>query len=293
MKTFILLLSAINAVACYKTVVLIHGVLSDASHMIDMKGIIEKHHPGTNIILLKLYPEIESFVPLPRQLRFWSEKLKPIMLNNPDGIHLICHSQGGLICLGIIEQFKDHNVHTLITLSSPLSGQFGVPAEMVQFIPWLNGTREALSKYMYTVIAQDTFAISNYWKDPREEYLHFYESYASYLPLIENNPRCKKVIHEEAIERKKNFLKLENLVLIGGPQDEVIKPWQSSLFGFFDSDLKVVDMANQTMFIEDWFGLRTLYERGKVYLFTIPNVRHEEWHGDENVFEIAMKKFLV
>ncbi|XP_065648547.1 lysosomal thioesterase PPT2-A isoform X4 [Hydra vulgaris] len=261
MKAFILLLSAINAVACYKTVVLIHGVLSDASHMVDMKGIIEKHHPGTNIILLKLYPEIESFVPLPRQLRFWSEKLKPIMLNNPDGIHLICHSQ--------------------------------VPAEMVQFIPWLNGTRESLSKYMYTVIAQDTFAISNYWKDPREEYLHFYESYASYLPLVENNPRCKKVIHEEAIERKRNFLKLENLVLIGGPQDEVIKPWQSSLFGFFDSDLKVVDMTNQTMFIEDWFGLRTLYERGKVFLFTIPNVRHEEWHGDENVFEIAMKKFLV
>ena len=88
------LLSFVHSVFGYKTVVLIHGVLSDAAHLTDMKDMIEKHHPGTKIILLKLYPELESITPLPRQLRFWNENIKPIMQENPDGVHLICHSQG-------------------------------------------------------------------------------------------------------------------------------------------------------------------------------------------------------
>jgi len=29
------------------------------------------------------------------------------------------------------------------------------------------------------------------------------------------------------MERKKNFLRLKQLVLFGGPDDEIIKPWQS------------------------------------------------------------------
>ena len=32
---------------------------------------------------------------------------------------------GGLVCRGIVEMMPDHNVDTLITLSSPLFGQFG------------------------------------------------------------------------------------------------------------------------------------------------------------------------
>ena len=38
----------------------------------------------------------------------------------------------------------------------------------------------------------------------------------------------------EAAKRKKNFLRIKQLVLIGGPDDGVIMPWQSSIFGFYD-----------------------------------------------------------
>ena len=35
---------------------------------------------------------------------------------------------------------------------------------------------------------------------------------------------------------KENFLRLKNCVFIGGPSDDVIAPWQSALFGFWNSD---------------------------------------------------------
>ena len=68
------------------------------------------------------------------------------------------------------------------------------------------------------------------------------------------------------LDYKSNFVKLENLVLIGGPDDGVITPWQSryvhfvgiyfrdlfhktltscSHFGFYDENLNVQPYQNQ------------------------------------------------
>lgn len=43
---------------------------------------------------------------------------------------------------------------------------------------------------------------------------------------------------------KGNFAKLGRLVLIGGPDDKVISPWQSAHFGFFDENEEVVPMED-------------------------------------------------
>ena len=94
MKLCMFILSVLPLVFGYKPVVLVHGVLSEASHLEDMQRMIEQAHPGTNVTLVKLYPQIESFVPLQKQISFWRLKLEPIMADAPEGIHLICHSQG-------------------------------------------------------------------------------------------------------------------------------------------------------------------------------------------------------
>lgn len=44
---------------------------------------------------------------------------------NPGGVHLLCYSQGGLICRGIIESMGDIDVSTFVSLSSPQGGQYG------------------------------------------------------------------------------------------------------------------------------------------------------------------------
>ena len=50
---------------------------------------------------------------------------RQISRDNPGGIHLLCYSQGGLICRGMIESISDLNVATFVSLSSPQGGQYG------------------------------------------------------------------------------------------------------------------------------------------------------------------------
>uniref|UniRef100_A0A8B9G9M9 Uncharacterized protein n=1 Tax=Amazona collaria TaxID=241587 RepID=A0A8B9G9M9_9PSIT len=44
---------------------------------------------------------------------------------------------------------------------------------------------------------------------------------------------------------KRNLLRIRSLVLIGGPDDGVITPWQSSFFGFYDANETVREMQAQ------------------------------------------------
>lgn len=55
---------------------------------------------------------------------------------------------GGLVCQGLVQDVDGHNVHTLVTLSSPLNGQFGVPDFVSSYLPFLKGKRESLSGYV-------------------------------------------------------------------------------------------------------------------------------------------------
>lgn len=90
----ILLFCYLQYTFAYKNVVLVHGIMSEARKLQDMKRMIEQAHPGTNVTVVHLYPELQSVVPLQIQLKLWKEKIQTIMDESIDGIHLICHSQG-------------------------------------------------------------------------------------------------------------------------------------------------------------------------------------------------------
>lgn len=82
-------------VRSYKPVVIIHGILDTAESMNDLKSMIEKAHPGTNVTVIKLYPEIRSLlIPMWVQIDGVSKVLKKIMAKAQDGVHLIGFSQG-------------------------------------------------------------------------------------------------------------------------------------------------------------------------------------------------------
>eukprot|EP00731_Ephydatia_muelleri_P021332 Em0013g1059a len=99
-----------------------------------------------------------------------------------------------------------------------------------------------------------------YSQDPYHQDLYY--QHCDYLPLLNNgtNPAYKT-----------NFLNLQQLVLIGGPDDGVITPWESSQFGFYeDNSETVADMKSQSFYTKDSFGLRTLDMQGKIARYTIP-----------------------
>ena len=83
-----------TSVVGYKPVILVHGIKSDGPSLYDLRDYIKQASPGTNVTSLDIYNNLESFVPLATQLPVFIEKVRPIMAEAKDGVHLICHSQG-------------------------------------------------------------------------------------------------------------------------------------------------------------------------------------------------------
>ena len=80
--------------SCYKPVIIVHGILDHASDLEDLASFITQAHPGTNITLIKLYEELDSFAPLWTQVSAMTEKIRAVMQYAKDGVHIIGFSQG-------------------------------------------------------------------------------------------------------------------------------------------------------------------------------------------------------
>ncbi|XP_014668730.1 PREDICTED: lysosomal thioesterase PPT2-A-like [Priapulus caudatus] len=277
-------LALIKTAQCYKPVIIIHGILDSPDELVGLKKNIEEAHPGTNVTIVDLYNDAESFTRMWTQVSDYSQKMGAMMNASKDGVHLICYSQGGLICRGVLSVLPYHNVDTFIALSSPLMGQFGDTSYLRFFFPHF--TKHHIYEFFYSTYGQH-FSIANYWNDPHHRNL--FQKYSDYLALL-NGESAKKNIR--ATQWKRNFLKINHLVLIGGPDDGVISPWQSSQFGMFDKNETVVEMRRQKVYAHDVFGLRTLDKRKAITTYTVPGVEHVLWHKNQTVFDNCIKKWL-
>mmetsp|Transcript_41229 Transcript_41229/g.106639 ORF Transcript_41229/g.106639 Transcript_41229/m.106639 type:complete len:104 (-) Transcript_41229:881-1192(-) len=82
-----------------------------------------------------------------------------------------------------------------------------------------------------------------------------------------------------AIRHKENFLKVQQITLMGSSADDIIRPWDSSLFNFYDpsSPEDVSDMTKHNIYIDDTFGLRTMDERGSLKRIPVDGIAHTDW----------------
>ncbi|XP_048376206.1 lysosomal thioesterase PPT2 isoform X2 [Stegostoma tigrinum] len=237
----------LRAAQSYKPVIVVHGLFDSPGDFKLFQGFINETHPGTNVTVIDLFDHTQSLKSLWSQVDGFKAAIYPIMQNAANGVHMICYSQGGLICRGILSTMPDHNVDTLISLSSPQLGQYG---------------------------------------DPHHHKLYLNSS--NYLAFLNNERE-----NPNATEWKKNFLRIKKLVLIGGPDDGVITPWQSSQFGFYDEHETVIDMRQQLVYIKDTFGLKSLDAQGAIHTFTVNNVHHTKWHSNRTVFDNYIVKWLT
>ncbi|KAL6473781.1 hypothetical protein MHYP_G00173420 [Metynnis hypsauchen] len=252
-------------------VIIVHGLFDSSADFTNLNRFINQSHPGTNVSVIDLFDRSASLQPLWKQVEGFKEAIYPIMQNAADGVHLICYSQGGLVCRGILSTLPDHNVHSFISLSSPQAGQYGDTDYLKYLFPQF--VKSKLYHVCYTSVGQ-MISICNYWNDPHHR--DMYVNSSDYLALL-NNERP----NPNSTEWKQNFLRIKKLVLIGGPDDGVITPWQSSQFGFYDDNETVVEMKNQDVFLRDSFGLKTLYSRGDLEMCSVPGVQHIYWHSNE------------
>ncbi|XP_064616130.1 lysosomal thioesterase PPT2-A-like [Liolophura sinensis] len=268
-------------VPSYRHVILMHGIFATTTELDHLNGFIQQAHPGTNVTILNGFNGAFSLRPMWEQIDYFKERMKKIFQQNPDGVHVVCFSQGGLICRGVLSTIK-HNVISFVSLSSPQAGQYGDSNYLKYLFPQY--LKKNIYRLFYTQTGQE-LSIANYWNDPHHQPLYLKES--QFLAILNNqtfNPRSQ--------EFKENFSSLKNLVLIGGPNDGVITPWQSSHFAFYNENETVVEMKNQPWYIHDWFGLKTLDQRGAIHKYEIPGVEHVHWHSNKTVFECCILPWL-
>uniref|UniRef100_A0A5F8H9D6 palmitoyl-CoA hydrolase n=1 Tax=Monodelphis domestica TaxID=13616 RepID=A0A5F8H9D6_MONDO len=259
----------------YKPIIIVHGLFDSSSTFRHLLQYINQTHPGTLVTVLDLFDGGESLRPLWEQVQGFREAVTPIMKQSPHGVHLLCYSQGGLICRALLSVMDEHNVDTFISLSSPQMGQYGD----TDYLKWLFPTsmRSNLYRVCYSPWGQE-FSICNYWHDPHHPDLYLNASsflalingerdhpnatgeiqllplpQSSFPPLVPPLPlhislffqgfspilSCLYLILAAkstfpfffltwAVWRK-NFLRVKRVILIGGPDDGVITPWQSRL----------------------------------------------------------------
>ncbi|OWF36334.1 Lysosomal thioesterase PPT2-B [Mizuhopecten yessoensis] len=229
-----------------KPIIFMHGIIAAPDEADPLRGFVEEAFPGTNVTAIDAFNHLQSVVPMWTQINTIKEMVRESLVNSPEGVNLICFSQGGLICRGLLSVLP-HNVNNFISVSSPQAGQFG---------------------------------------DPHQEAL--YTQYNKFLAALDNDTATPN-----ATLYKNNFLRLKKLIMIGGPDDGVITPWQSSQFGFYDANDTVVPMKGQKFYERDSFGLKTLDTRGDIVLHTVPGVQHTHWMKNRTVFEKYIKPWLT
>lgn len=259
-----------------------HGIMTGANSMEMIKHRIEEKHPGTIVYNVARFEHWSSLETMWHQVMEIGMDIANISSQHPEGINLIGYSQGGLIARGIIQTFPNVSVDTFISLSSPQAGQYGAGFLHLVFP---NLVKDTVWQLFYSDVGQHT-SVGNYWNDPYHQEL--FETYSVFLPYINNELPSAK-----SDDFKTNFMKLKRLVLIGGPDDNVITPWQSSQFGYYDVNKDtVVELRAQDIYLRDRIGLRALDAAARLHLRTVPGVNHFSWHWNVTIVDQHILPYL-
>jgi palmitoyl-protein thioesterase len=241
-----------------------------------------------------------------------------------DGYIFLAHSQGGAVSRAVIEEMDDHKVKRYISTAGLQNGQFIGPDKIETSIandgPFLAAlVPEAMFNYSkygpedyYGKMQKDFVLYSIENPDAQYSYSQFnvnrwpqFGSFSTanfFLPVYNNVNRClpgdDQCIYDQQ-RRKANFLKLEEAHFFASSADERIMPWQSSIFGRYSEvdtieeietqfmNLTIVNMNETLEYTSDTFGLKTMDERGGLFIHEVENVNHGCWGRDSNGCEWA------
>jgi len=255
-----------------RPVVLWHGMGDTCCYSFSMgaiKDALQQAFPGIYVYSIMIggsieMDEVEGFLGnVNDQVEFVCQQVKQDP-NLQGGFNAVGFSQGGEFMRAYVERCNDPPVYNLITLGGQHMGVADIPdcttpnetiCETVEYLL-------EFGAYMYYV--QESVVQAQYFHDPLEPANYLADNI--FLPDINNELTTKNPTY------KANMVSLNNFVMYKFTEDTVVVPKDSSWFAFYaDNSLStIIPLQQQPTYTEDWIGLKTLDEAGKLHFETSP-----------------------
>jgi len=259
-----------------------------------VKKEIERLLPGIYVYSVMignnmLEDEIEGFISNANdQVDFLCSQVKADP-NLKNGFNAVGFSQGSQFLRAYVERCNNPPVYNLVSMGGQHQGVADIPNCVTLNETICSIVEELLAFGAYTDFVQDHVIQAQYFKDPMD--MDAYMQHNIFIADINNERDAKNQTY------KKNLVSLNNLALFKFDLDTVVVPRDSSWFAFYapGSTSDLIQMKNQPIYKEDWIGLKTLNEAGKLHLLDIPDSNHMqftlEWF-DKNVLSVFLNNTL-
>lgn len=173
-------------------------------------------------------------------------------------------------------------MQTLISFGGQHQGVYGLPDCNAAHII-CDYIRRLLNYGAYSSWVQNKLVQAQYWHDPLAE--DEYRKKSLFMADINNDRDLKNSTYKE------NLLKLQKLVLIKFAQDSVVVPRESEWFGFYQTGQteKMLSFNETKLYIEDWIGLKTLDQTGRLDFLSSPG---DHLQFTDDFFRMIVDKYL-
>ncbi|KAI8047582.1 Alpha/Beta hydrolase protein [Gilbertella persicaria] len=266
---FLLLCSSLCLAVQQKPVVLWHGMGDDCCNPDSMGRItelIQRRIPGIFVHSIRIGDNVDEdhkagfFGRIAEHVDKVCEQLKN-MPELENGFNAVGFSQGGLFLRAYVERCNKPVVHRLITFGSPHSGVSDIPNCMNPKDFACKLMRSMVRGGVYTNYIQDRVIQAQYYRDPTNE--KGYLERNKFLPELNNENILNK-------KYKDNISLLDRFVMIRFSQDAMIKPGYSAWFWIDNGDHELIPLQNRTMYTNDWLGLKSLDDTGRLEFLVCP-----------------------